>query len=46
MRKTRKAYIILEGKPHGKQLLGRPLIMSESTIKLDIREMVLQTGAG
>jgi hypothetical protein len=46
MRDTRKTYIILERKPHGKQLLGKRLVMFENTIKVDFREMVLRTGAG
>jgi hypothetical protein len=43
-RENKTSIIILERKPHGKQLLGRPLVMFENTIKVDFRETVLRTG--
>jgi hypothetical protein len=38
-RKKGKKYRILEGKPEGKRLLGRPRRRCTDNIKMDLREM-------
>jgi hypothetical protein len=39
MGQTRNAYRILEGKPEGKRLLGRPRRRQVDNIRLDLREI-------